>query len=107
MLEFIRGDTQTVQVVFSDSNNEFYLPYFVEDGDELTFTVVKRNTEDVLIQKKVKLPNTIFKFSHEETENLPIEVLKFDIEYRKPDKSKVKTLIIDNLRVIRDVTRGE
>lgn len=106
MLEFIRGDTETISINFKNNNNEDYTPSFVSDGDTLTFTAVRRDSGDIVLQKTIKYPTLDFNFTHNETDKLPIETLKFDIEYSKPDRSKVKTLVIDLLKVIRDITRG-
>lgn len=106
MLEFVRGDTENIAIYFKNMSNEEYVPDFLDEGDIFTFTLARYGDDEIIMQKKIIYPTTIFEFSHEETKKLPIEVLKFDIEYSKPDKSKVKTLVIDNLKVIRDITRS-
>lgn len=99
-LTLIRGDTEQIKVMLT-KNGEPYKPNDVKDGDLLTLTI-RKYVE--LLKKQIELPNNIFELKHEDTKNLPAGELEYDIEYRKPDNSIVKTLVKGKVKIIKDVT---
>lgn len=105
-ITLIRGDTETIKVGFF-KDGESYKPTDVEDGDILTFTMRDTVKEKAVLVKKVILPDTTFKLTHEDTRWLEPGRYSFDLEYRKPDKSVVKTLLIGKVSVRRDVTYND
>ena len=102
-INLIRGDTETIKVNFFKGNEEF-TPNDVVDGDILTFTIRDIVTENPILVKSRTLPDRTFKLSHEETKSLEAKKYNYDIEYRKPDKRVVKTLVIGDVNVRKDVT---
>lgn len=102
-INLIRGDTETINIKFIKGKDEF-IPKDVVDGDILTFTIRDIVTERPILVKSRTLPDKTFKLSHEETKSLEAKKYNYDIEYRKPDKSVVKTLVIGDVNVRKDVT---
>lgn len=105
-INLIRGDTETIKVNFYKGNEEF-TPNGLKDGDILTFTIRDIVTENPILIKKATIPAKSFKLSHEETKELEAKKYNYDIEYRKPDKSIVKTLVIGNVNVRKDITYND
>lgn len=105
-ISLIRGDTETIKVNFYKGNEEF-TPNGLKDGDILTFTIRDIVTENPILIKKAIIPAKSFKLSHEETKGLEAKKYNYDIEYRKPDKSIVKTLVIGNVNVRKDITYND
>lgn len=102
-INLIRGDTETIKVNFYKGNEEF-TPNSLKDGDILTFTIRDIVTENPILIKRTIIPAKSFKLSHEETKGLEAKKYNYDIEYSKPDKSVVKTLVIGDVNVRKDVT---
>lgn len=102
-INLIRGDTETINIKFIKGKDEF-IPNGLKDGDILTFTIRDIVTENPILIKKAIIPAKSFKLSHEETKGLEAKKYNYDIEYRKPDKSIVKTLVIGDVNVRKDVT---
>lgn len=105
-INLIRGDTETIKVNFYKGNEEF-TPNGLKDGDILTFTIRDIVTENPILIKKTIIPAKSFKLSHEETKGLEAKKYNYDIEYRKPDKSIVKTLVIGTANVRKDITYND
>lgn len=105
-INLIRGDTETIKVNFYKGNEEF-TPNSLKDGDILTFTIRDIVTENPILIKRTIIPAKSFKLSHEETKGLEAKKYNYDIEYRKPDKSIVKTLVIGNVNVRKDITYND
>ena len=105
-INLIRGDTESIEVKFVRDGKE-YVPNGLSDGDLLTFTIRDIVTEKPILVKRVELPLKSFKLMHEETKKLEVKKYSYDIEYRKPDKSVVKTLVIGNISIIKDVTYSD
>ena len=105
-INLIRGDTETIKVNFYKGNEEF-TPNSLKDGDILTFTIRDIVTENPILIKRTIIPAKSFKLSHEETKGLEAKKYNYDIEYRKPDKSIVKTLVIGNVNVRKYITYND
>lgn len=105
-INLIRGDTETIKVRFFKGGSE-YRPNDLEDGDILTFTMRDVIKEKIALVKRISIPEMTFNLTHEETKQLIDSRYDFDIEYRKEDKSVVKTLVIGKVIVRKDVTYNE
>lgn len=104
MIKHVRGDTEQIKIEFI-RDGQPYTPTDLEDGDVFTLTIREMfGAERVVLQKQCVYPNMLIVLSHDDTKELAISTYSFDLEYSKPDKSVVKTLIIDKLQVTRDVT---
>lgn len=105
-INLIRGDTESIEVKFIKDEEEF-APIDLADGDLLTFTIREVVTEKPVLVKRVEIPLKSFELLHEETKKLEAKRYNYDIEYRKPDNSVVKTLVIGNVNLIKDVTYND
>ena len=101
-----RGDTEEIKVTFY-KGWEKYTPEDLKEGDLFSFTVRDKFNKEVVIEKKVAYPNTTFKINHEDTKDLITKTYEYDVEYRKPDNSVVKTLIYGDFIIGLDVTYGD
>lgn len=102
-INLIRGDTEAIELRFVKDGAE-YVPSGIDDGDIFTFTIRDMITEKPILVKKAIMPNKRIELVHEETKGLEAKKYNYDIEYRKPDKSIVKTLVIGKINIIKDVT---
>lgn len=73
-------------------------------GDIITFTVRDKYTEKIVLQKNISYPENIIEIEHDDTSKLSFRAYDFDIEYRKEDYSTVKTLIVGDLVIAKEVT---
>lgn len=105
-INLIRGDTENIKVNFFKDGKK-YLPKDIEDNDILTFTMRDPGREKAVLVKVATIAEMSFKLSHEETKSLEPGRYSFDLEYRKPDKSVVKTLVIGIVNVRKDVTYND
>ena len=101
-----RGDTEQIKIAFYKGWGE-YTPTDLENGDIFTLTLRDKKTKDVILQKQAIYPNTLFNIEHNDTKDLELKRYNYDIEYRKPDYSIVKTLILDDFEIGLDVTYGD
>lgn len=103
MLELIRGDTEEIAFEFLNDEDAVFVPDMFSTGD--IFTLSSRDFKGELVFcKRCVFPDTVFSFSHEETKGFPIGEFSLDLEYKKPDESVVKTVFIDKVKIVRDVT---
>lgn len=102
-MKLIRGDTEIINISFYRDDKKIE-PEDIADGDIFTFTMRDQYTDDLRLTKSCIFPKTKIMLTHEDTKNLNDKKYKFDIEYRKPDKSVVKTLIIGVVDVEKDIT---
>ena len=104
MIELIRGDTDIITIEYQREDGEPFIPSDSEDGDKYTFTVRTKDRKIKIMEKTIYHPKMIFSIEENDTLNLPVGEYEYDIEYRKPDNSVVKTLIVDKLILSKDVT---
>lgn len=104
MIKHVRGDTEQIKIEFV-RDGQSYTPTDVEDGDIFTLTIREMfGAERVVLQKQCVYPNMLIVLSHDDTKDLAITTHALDLEYSKPDRSVVKTLLNDKFQVVRDVT---
>lgn len=102
-LVLIRGDTEKIKIRFLE-NGIAYTPKFIEESDIFTFTVRDKQTGKIVLQKSISYPEEIININHEDTASLNFKSYEYDIEYRKPDYSVVKTLVVGSLVIAKEVT---
>lgn len=102
-LTLIRGDTQKIKIRFLE-NGEEYKPNFIENSDIFTFTVRDKYSEDIVLQKTITYPEDTIDIKHEDTKDLKFKTFEYDIEYRKSDYSTVKTFVVGDLIIAKEVT---
>lgn len=99
----VRGDTEQIAIEFHREGRSF-TPADLQDGDLLTLTVREPYGGKVVLSKIAVFPNLRIDLTHEDTKDLAIATYSYDLEFSKPDKSVVKTLVIGDFKVVRDVT---
>ena len=99
----VRGDTEQIAIEFQRDGKP-YTPTDLNDGDLLTLTVRESYGGKVVLSKVAVYPSLKIDLTHEDTKDLAISTYSYDLEYSKPDKSVVKTLVIGDFKVVRDVT---
>lgn len=103
MFELIRGDTEKIKVSFV-KDDETYTPPDLADGDLFTLTIRSTYKKTKLLEKRIEYPELTFEIQAEDTEHMICGEYQFDIEYRKPDDSIVKTLVVSPVKLVEDVT---
>lgn len=101
-----RGDTEKIQIRFSKDNKPF-IPTDIADGDIFTLTIRGTYSRRIVIQKVINYPETMFNLLHKDTNNLDLGKYSYDIEYRKPDDSVVKTLVRGVFELSDEETYGD
>lgn len=115
-INLIREDTEKIQIRFKRFGKEV-VPNGFEEGDIFTLTVRGRKGE-VVFDKHINYPEDIFYLTSGDTSKLISSPYKYDIQYRKPNKSYkegideeheryeiTKTLVIGMVNVRQDVSR--
>lgn len=99
----VRGDTETIRLQFL-TNGEETPPKIFAAGDLFTLTLRNVVTGNVVLQKQIAWPESDFMLSHEDTADLNFATYDYDIEYRKPDLSIVKTIVVGKYTIGKEVT---
>lgn len=102
-IKLVRGDTEDILLRFIKDGAEFVPPEF-SMGDIFTLTVRDDYSKDVVLVREILYPEVRISILHNDTIRLPFGRYHYDIEYSKPDKSVVKTIVVGHLFLLREVT---
>ena len=102
-IKLVRGDTENITLRFK-RDGEDYVPQEFSVGDIFTLTVRDDYSKDVVLLRQVSYPERTLTVSHDDTIRLPFGRYLYDIEYAKPDKSIVKTIVMGHLYLLQEVT---
>ena len=101
-----RGDTENIKIRFLKNKREF-TPNDISDGDIFTLTIRGTYNKRQILKKQIIYPEDTFKILHADTKDLEIGRYAYDIEFRKPDDSIVKTLIVGVFELGDEQTYGD